>query len=634
MIKRNRMTRRLGNPRSDEGFAMALVITIVLIMFLMLAAMTIPMASDYGSSTRARSILSERQLAESVMNELFSESAKSSDLTNGFAMIGRVDSSATRSVDLAGEVAGWAEYDPTNGVFQTCSSFRKLCYYYTPQASNASPFVNVEVTTRSGCRSTRNGCVYRRFQQSWRRRSFVDYVVFTDMETLQPELYGTPGLQVTRPSSAPLFMSTADATAQCAARPFAADYTLRDGLLDKSRRQTSPTATAPNDKFLFPHRFGGLPSGAIDEFGPLPGTRRSENCFDIAYTGSAGNLDTIEGPIHTNDYFFWICGSPKFTAVVEAGGDPALPDPAPAVDAIFHPSLGAGCNPSGTNVPTSGTVGLPVNARRGEYLELPVSLAAAAYDRIATVVLTPTIGNTVTITMTAGNTMTVDTGGGPTTGVAVPYRGVVYVKGAANTLEISGTGADVTFVADGNLSIVGDIEQPASSGNSITLGFVAGGSTTIKQDPVRRKIAGAFLSLTGGMSVEKWNDPAAATLAVHPTLELNGAIIAKFRPVFGTYDASGELKSGMHKAIRYPQDASGNLLPPTPPYFLQPLNAVWVRLDFSETPIQSGTPGLTPKPADPVVSTASPSCGTMWPSTSLVPGGPTNYVPACLINTP
>jgi hypothetical protein len=184
--------------------------------------------------------------------------------------------------------------------------------------------------------------------------------------------------------------------------------------------------------------------------------------------------------------------------------------------------------------------------------------------------------------------------------------------------------------------ITGDITQ--SSGAGVTLGFVAQGSTTIKQTPGApgvtgpdRTIYGAFLSLTGGMSVEGWNDPAAAALASHPTLHLHGAVIANYRPVFGTYDKAGELKTGMHKDIQYPKDGAGNPLPPTPPYFLEPVNAVWVRLDLSETPIQAGSPGpgLTLKPAEgPGVTAPSSGCEKTWPTGNAATG----YVPSCLVN--
>ena len=638
----------------DEGFAMALVISVVLIMFIMLAAMMLPLSLDVSSALRVRSIVTERQLAESVMNELFSQAAKSSDLTQSFRMIGRVDPGLTASVDLAGPLRGWAEYEQPTGTFQTCSAIQNPCFYYSPQIVVGSPFVNVEVTTRTSCIApTGTNCVFRRFQQSWRRRTFVDYAVFTDMETLEPRLYGGPpnpkvagdlGLQVPQRAGVvgPVYMSETAAKAQCAdARPSGA-FTVRNGLNDTSRRQTSPAGNslAQSGYYLWPHRVNNDPAQPIDELVPAtqPAERRGENCFEIAYTGGASG-DLVKGPIHTNDYWFWTCGSPIFTSTVEAGGDPSMSGSSAAA-AIFHPTTNSGCAAAASAIPTSDGLSAAVSASRGQFLKLPDKLDS--YDRLATVKLVPTTGKTVKITMT-GKTMSVDLGSGTATTMPIPYRGVVYIPApalpaVANDLEISGQASDVTFVTDGNLTVTGDITQPAGT-SGVTLGFVAKGSTTIMQNaPVSatvpgadRTIYGAFLSLTGGMLVDGWNDTTANSLLTHPTLKLYGAVIAKFRPVFGQYDVNGVLKSGMQKYIEYPSDLAGNPIPPTPPYFLEPVNAVWVRLDLSETPIKTGSPGLTLQPASPPPTIASGACPNTWPLASELAIGMTPYVPGCLI---
>jgi hypothetical protein len=127
-------------------------------------------------------------------------------------------------------------------------------------------------------------------------------------------------------------------------------------------------------------------------------------------------------------------------------------------------------------------------------------------------------------------------------------------------------------------------------------------------------------------------------------LSLKGSVIARYRPVFGSYDKLGALQTGMRKNITYPKIAGVNASP-TPPYFLQPVNAVWVRLDFTETPIQTvaaGTnPGLTPKPAGSLTAinatTIAPAaCPVDWPksgppNTEVPVGSPEGYVPRCLI---
>ena len=101
----------LTSPAPDDGFAMITVITIVMIMFIMLAAMLMPITLDVNSSIRGPVRTSSRQLGESVLNELFTRSAKTSDLSDGFRMIGRVNPG--NNVDWAGPLAGWVEYRTT-----------------------------------------------------------------------------------------------------------------------------------------------------------------------------------------------------------------------------------------------------------------------------------------------------------------------------------------------------------------------------------------------------------------------------------------------------------------------------------------------------------------------------------------
>ena len=643
---------------------MAVVISVILIMFIMLAAVTLPLSADVSSSIRLGKVADERQLAESVMNELFSQAAKSSDLTLGFRMVGRVDPSLTRSVDDAGDIAGWAKYVLATGSFEACGSITELCFFYSPQLTSGSPFVTVEVTTRSACRANGSGCVFRRFQQSWRRRGFVDYVIFTDMETLQPELYGTgaAALTVRRGAEPPATVDTVWASAHCGIRltdsgppytgwlPPAGPIPIRDGFPDSSRRQTSNAISSAAERYLWPHRAGNnplVPTTPADEAPGAdqtsqPNDRRHENCFDIAYTGSgAGDLDKIRGPIHTNDYWFWYCGSPQFSDKVEATGDP---NPAAiGLSVIFKQSTMSGCQSLGT---PQGVGVVPLNYSTGPFLKLPDKLDSYATLAAPENTFTPFVGRVVKILMKPGRTMKVSTDGSDpdlsSNVLTVPPRGVVRVTSSGvpatpNVLEIQGEGSDVTFVSEDDLTVIGDITQPTATG--VTLGFVAGGSITINQTlktEVPRKdrnVTGAFLSLRG-MSVNGWNDATDAALLSHPTLHLTGAIIAKYRPVFGTYDKNGVLQSGMRKDISYPTDSKLAQIPPTPPYFVQPVNAVWVRLDFSETPLLAATPGLTKAPTSPPTSSGTP-CPATWPTTSDVPAGAqTAYIPGCLINSP
>jgi hypothetical protein len=652
--KRSAMPKFALRYRNDEGFAMAVVISVILVMFIMLAAVTLPLSADVQSSIRLGKVADERQLAESVMNELFSQAAKSSDLNLLFRMVGRVDPGL--NVDEAGDIAGWAKYVPEEASFKACGAITELCFFYSPQLKPNSPFVTVEVTTRSACRADGTRCVFRRFQQTWRRRGFVDYVIFTDMETLQPDLYGKgPSALIVRRGSEPAVTVDVDwAKTHCGDRltetskdTFSAPVgpvPTRDGFPDNRRRQSENAPSNPNERYLWPHRAGNDPSNPPTDELPAdlllqPTNRRHENCFDIAYTGSSvGDLDKITGPIHTNDFWFWYCGSPQFTNKVEATGDPSSAGPTVLKD-ILKRSTMSGCLAPGEPKDASGTT--QPSFSKGPFLKLPDKLDN--YAKLANDTFAPAAGTKVVeILLLPNRKMKVSTDGSPASSSTerdVPPRGVVRVlssgdPAAPNVLKIQGEGSDATFVSEDDLTVTGDITSPGTAG--VTLGFVAGGSITINQTDrtevprsMLRKVTGAFLSLKG-MSVQEWNLASDAGKP-HPTLQLTGAIIAKYRPVFGTYDKDGVLQSGMRKDIRYPTDSKADQIPPSPPYFVQPVNAVWVRLDFSETPLLSATPGLTKAPTSPPTSTGVP-CSPSWPDpATVVPPAPSAYVPGCLI---
>jgi hypothetical protein len=126
------------------------------------------------------------------------------------------------------------------------------------------------------------------------------------------------------------------------------------------------------------------------------------------------------------------------------------------------------------------------------------------------------------------------------------------------------------------------------------------------------------------MSVDNWK-PTAVTLAQpKSTLHFLGSITSKYRPVFGEYTPAGTLASGMIKDLKYPRDAAGNKIAPAPPYFLEPVNATWKRVDFTEIAFTATNPGLTPRPNTAAAISSGLTCLLTWPAA-------TPYTPGCLI---
>ena len=200
----------------DEGYALPFVIAIVMVMFMVLAALMLPLTNDVVSVQRSRDIVASRQTAETVFNELFAQAAATSGTSLDFRMAGQVvprnfgttAAPVERSVDWAGPSAGWARINPTTGQFVPCAPdgvgsgaipygsplWRQAgvpdfaCFYWS--VSDVENGIRVaEVTVRTGCDTDGSDCKYRRFQQRWKQRSFLNYLILTDQETIAPSQY-------------------------------------------------------------------------------------------------------------------------------------------------------------------------------------------------------------------------------------------------------------------------------------------------------------------------------------------------------------------------------------------------------------------------------------------------------------
>jgi len=279
----------------------------------------------------------------------------------------------------------------------------------------------------------------------------------------------------------------------------------------------------------------------------------------------------VNGPIHTNDPQFWVCGSPKFSALVEASSaSPLKPYPGGCVTAA----------PEATGIVRKGTI-LPLPNSVTEFADItPASSRFAGATRF----------------VLAGKTMSVTRANGSTTIESVPSRGLVYVDG---DLTVEGAANGVTLVSSGAIHISGDL-------TGIDIGLVAESDVVVAYSPSRRVVEASVLSRSGTI----YNDglrqaPPAGTI---PKLDFTGAMVSKFHPVSGLFDSkSSSLVSGMVSVMTYPAIA------PNPPYFLEPVQAAWERVDFTEVPLGGDTvavtSGLTGRP-DRSVTGPTAACTT------------------------
>jgi hypothetical protein len=479
------------------------------------------------------------------------------------------------------------------------------CYFYSVQPQGA--LVTVEVTTRSGCNANGLNCVFKRYQQRWKRRSFLDFVIFTDQETLSPTLYPTGvAPDVAWPVSRngeTHYVTRAWAMDHCADRKTqdpATPYTLAskwdatflpavvtgaDG--DTHRRQANFGDTVSPSGLWSPWT---APTAGTFAGGFQPADVRHEDCFDIAYTGGdALAHDVIDGPIKTNDRYLWYCGVPTFKQMVSTNRTGAASS---LWSDYFRKALPSGCGVATTGEPAGDPAPKPTVSSR-PFDQIPKDLGD--YWKYASLKLNAAAPGHATITMTgSSNTATVIDDSG-TNSVTLPPRSLVFVNGDLWLSSAAGAESNgVTFMATGSITITGELIGPPSLASDI--GVIAKKAVIIKKPAADIRIDASLMAIDEAVYVKDWNLP--NTSGVNSTVTLNGTIIGRYRPVFGTYSVTGVLQTGVIKNVVYPKDHR-----PNPPYFLNPVNATWERIDLTEIQFGkaaagsiTGTVGLTPAP--------------------------------------
>jgi hypothetical protein len=633
----------------EEGFALATVVTMTMAIFLLIAALLIPLSRDISTTRRFRSAVTDRQLAESVLNELYTMASRAAVLP-AMTLPGRVDPG--KNVNDAGTFRGWAEFDSAAGRYQRCGIMAGVadgvsgalgdvpsmagtsCFFYSIQPQG--DLITVEITTRSGCNANGLNCVFKRYQQRWKRRSFLDFVIFTDQETLSWTLYpaaGSPGWPVVR-NGETHYVDQAWATDHCADRktqdPTSA-YTYVPGNVaamwggtflpgvvtgtdgDTHRRQADPGRSGALKGLWSPW---SAPIGGTWTGGVLPDDLRHEDCFDIAYTGGdATSHDIIDGPIKTNDLYLWYCGVPAFKQMVSTNRNPLLPASSTWSD-YFRKAELSGCGTLTSGRPTGDPDPDPTVSAR-PFDQIPKDLGE--YWKFASLKLNaaaaPAVPGYATITLTGvnnGATVTDDSG---TSSLVLAPRSLVFVNGDLRLSSAAGAKSNgVTFMATGTITITSDLIGPDNLASDI--GVIAKKAVIIKKPTRNTRIDASLMAIDEAVYVSEWNLPNGGA---NYTVKLNGTIIGRYRPVFGTYSVTGVLQTGVIKHVEYPKDHK-----PNPPYFLNPVNATWERIDLTEIQFgkkaagsATGLVGLTPAPplSGSARAVAKTNCGG-----SSVPG--------------
>ncbi|MFM7537758.1 MAG: hypothetical protein ACKO91_18455 [Acidimicrobiales bacterium] len=676
-------------PRDDGGYSLILATVVSFLLGGILVAGVAPVVIDSRTTGDSRRQTDGRLLAESVLNELYTTVGVSARaVTDTFpALAGRV--APGKRVSDAGATVGWAMFDPATGVFRRCATIRDDCFSYSlqPQAATATApgqVIVAEVIARVGCRTTPETCTYTKLQQRWRRRAYLDFLMFTVRETLDPGLYDEPAtcdpentnpttrqtagcreiayVGYTPPATTPndeLWVGEAwlrtggtawtlpqlfvdDLPRPPASTTFQDRYraetstgtvlTVTSGALRAATKVKPNAAGTSNVRIVADEatrvrwQIGGgvwswadiaagvtwtsanltlgptaaltLEIVAVNEtpttypsvsfrtgaaaFSELRGTNLSALGLTAATRDLAQGVDLLAGPIHTNDPWFWICGTPSFTGTVESTADPT--EDVPTTEDVLKMLC------PGT-VPT-----LPTPPLTGPVLELPSSTSPFA----AIAGSAWTFAGPASLVFSAGNQVSVNGG----TNRFVPPGGVIHVNGSA---AVRGTTDQVTVSATGTVTIDGDLtdaESGAAVDKAIDIGIVAGQGIVVGHAPQGRTIEAALVALNGTIRVEGW-DTTRIPLTGVPVLTFTGAMAAKFRPVFATFAEDGSLLTGMAKAFTYPTS------PPSPPWLLNPVRALWERVELAEFPALTAgiAQAVDPKRTAPVAgcSTAEPA---------------------------
>ncbi len=380
----------------------------------------------------------------------------------------------------------------------------------------------------------------RTINVTFKRKNFLDYLYFTDLETTDPAWYAvnTGGL-----STDPDLVTWA--SANCA----------KYWRLDRGSMRYSGTITDSNGNVT-----------------PLANIA----CGEIQFAPG----DVIAGPLHTNDEIL-TCGSPTFgrspqdRVEVSGTGPPSAPTPG------WRTSCGGTPNFVGTWSPNSGVLTLPPSNSSLKKLVDPAYLFTGATSlRFA--------GNNVKVTNAAAGLTDAN--------MTIPENGVIFVQNGAcgqgylplnpygnapgcADVKVSGNySSDVTIASDKDIIVDGDLKRDGDAmAGLIPNNFVRVYHPVVRDpnDPTsctnapgtmqNVQIDAAILALRDSFTVDNYYCGAALG-----TLTVNGAIAQKFRGPVGRGNGVTSV-NGYTKRYSY----DDRLRFRSPPNFLDPVQTAW-----------------------------------------------------------
>ncbi len=648
---------------SDEaGQVLIGVIALGMVLIITLAVATTALANAVFTTGIATDHTEAQSAAQSADNWVYSWVNSNANVLQSFGQgwlgvnpnnTGAPVSGSPSPQPISSSELPWLQPQP-NGVLGNCDTYNQTCVqvqlrYTAPklQVSSGSQTINeqvlVQVRARTMCHSAKasdnSGCPTWTYQSLIRRRTFLDYLYFTDYETVAPNLY---------PQAV---------NAQAVAAPGQPSQSLFPGLTVPSASKMEECTTNPTSGGCLLPVYGGN--------NPLPG---------------AATDDQVNGPIHTNNSFIAVCGDPSFAppggnaSLVEVNSELPPPDinrvylacsgSQPPQNVVLTPPIqfpsgdqqlvniaATDTNPIDPNGATACAAALattppvPQQASGSCGTVFPSGTIIQGNGTQGVVVQTPTATYTYSDPSCAPDT--------PNCSADPPSTGVIYVLGNAS---VSGQfKGDWTVAASGSITVgtgpaqnqnnlwlncqTGGPQQAIPSGCPDMVGLVANNDIILNdsnysnasayQDgdagmavsaammalgylapsgstpPPGYNPCGAYsstdLPACGSIYSAQWDmappsppatqtDPDPAPYPA-PTLTINGAMVSRYRGLFGVY-AAGGTAAGAGAGIDYGMIKNFNYDPrfesQQPPWFLQPTASSWAIIGFTQTGATTG----------------------------------------------
>jgi type II secretory pathway pseudopilin PulG len=582
----------IGRARDERGFTMVTVMGVAFVVTLLAVAALSAAQGDLrpGAHDRARKVAYAAAEA-GVQNYLFhlaqdpnywakcttgAPPQAVNDAWNGTSPV----ADPRRWTTLSGHAARYTiELQPANG--------SSVC-------STSSPD-NTMIDASSGTfkvRSTGQDIATRTKRSivaTFKRRSFLDYLYFTDKETRAPGLYGM------------------NINSRSTHENVGAGRDLLTWARDQCTRYWgNDPAVGDRGSQFFDGEYLNPDNGLWENF--------DLSCNEPEF--KAG--DVVAGPVHTNDQMLIDCAtpSPQFGDSIDDSIENSSLGQLPATPA--DPDAGwRGCSEPFVNFSTTATP-RPAGTWKAHAAPLTLPLTNSSLKRETapeyrfkgpTKIVMHGTSMTVIGTREDGTVLN-------GTDVAIPADGVVYVatNGACTeydvvdssapapncgTLKLQGDyAANVTFTAENDIIVKGNITRSAS-GSQFLLGMIAAnyvrvehpvtgcrpsspvtcnyrtGCTNSPTTPTNIQIEAAILSLTRSFIVDNWFCGAALG-----SLRVHGAIAQMYRGPVSRDNTGGDGAGSSGYVKDYSYDSS--LKYRAPPKFLDPVQAQWRVQTFSE----------------------------------------------------